>query len=93
MKSETQYHFNKKKMAETISEVASMIGTCIFSRFGLKVVTPQWRIWRQSLSFVISTSDDVIRGSYHVIFFAQLRIKPIGEGKNFHSCNNSIYSK
>ena len=31
-------------------------------------------------------SDDIIRGSYGVIFFGPT--VPIGEGGNFHSCNN-----
>ena len=41
----------------------------------------------------ISTSDDVIRSSYRVIFFVQPRFKPmiIGEEENFHSCYNVYY--
>ena len=42
---------------------------------------------------VVSSSDDVTRGSYRVIFFCQPRFKPIGEGKNVHSCNNFKYLK
>ena len=49
------------------------------------------KIWRETTRNVVSTSDDVIRGSYRVIFFAQPRFKPIREAENFHSCTNGVY--
>ena len=49
------------------------------------------KILSETTRNVVSTSDDVIRGSYRVIFFAQPRFKPIGEAENFHLCNKYRY--
>ena len=49
------------------------------------------RIWRETsraLYLPLMTLSEVAIALY---FFAQLQFKPIGEGENFHSCNNSYY--
>ena len=49
------------------------------------------RIWRETsraLYIPRMTSPEVAIALY---FFAQPRFQPIGEGENFHSCNNTFY--